>query len=217
MFARFRQTPSRLQVSLVEGRRIGGKVRHEHIASLGSIPIPAAAADRIAFWGVAGDRLERLANRIGSEKEKIISAIHARIPLFDGEDIRSVQRENAEADEKLWTTLHSGDAEIAEALKEQADQAGANAKISGEMVAAAKDRLDRLAKGEPVRGGLEKPRSRAAMLRAAGISESFMRHCQRVSSLGDVLFEEFVQAGIEGLLRGAKSAERKFLRKHRPE
>jgi hypothetical protein len=216
MFVRFRQTPSRLQVSLIEGRRVGGKVRHEHIASLGSILVPATVADRIAFWNRAIERMDRLANRIGDEKEKIVSAIHARIPLFDGEDIRSVQRENAEADEKLWTTLHSGDAEMAEALKKQADQAGAHAKISGEMVAAAKDRLDRLAKGELVRGGLQKPMSRAAMLRAAGISESFMRHCERVASLGDVLFEEFVQAGIEGMHRGSKSAERKFLRKYRP-
>jgi hypothetical protein len=188
-----------------------------YIASLGSVPIPAAAADRIAFWGLAGDRLERLANRIGNEKEKIVSAIHARIPLFDGEDIRSVQRENAEADEKLWTTVHSADAEMAEALKKQADQAGASAKISGEMVATAKDRIARIAQGEIVSGGLGKPMTRKALLKVAGISESFMRHCERVSSLGDILFEEFVQAGLDGMHRGEKSAERKFLRKYRPE
>ena len=188
-----------------------------YIASLGSVPIPAAAADRIAFWGLAGDRLERLANRIGNEKEKIVSAIHARIPLFDGEDIRSVQRENAEADEKLWTTVHSADAEMAEALKKQADQAGASAKISGGMVATAKDRIARIAQGEIVSGGLGKPMTRKALLKVAGISESFMRHCERVSSLGDILFEEFVQAGLDGMHRGEKSAERKFLRKYRPE
>jgi hypothetical protein len=34
MFVRYRQTQSRLQASLVETRRINGKVRHEHIASL---------------------------------------------------------------------------------------------------------------------------------------------------------------------------------------
>ena len=37
MFVRFRQTAYRLQVSLVETRRAEGKVKHEHVASLGSI------------------------------------------------------------------------------------------------------------------------------------------------------------------------------------
>jgi hypothetical protein len=40
VFARFRQTSTRLQVSLVETRRIDGKVLHEHIAGLGSIETP---------------------------------------------------------------------------------------------------------------------------------------------------------------------------------
>jgi hypothetical protein len=37
MFVRFRETGRRLQCSLIETRRVDGKVRHEHIASLGSI------------------------------------------------------------------------------------------------------------------------------------------------------------------------------------
>jgi hypothetical protein len=40
MFARFRQSRHRLQVSLVETRRNRGKVQHEHVASLGSIKVP---------------------------------------------------------------------------------------------------------------------------------------------------------------------------------
>jgi hypothetical protein len=211
---------SRLQVSLVEGRRVGGKVRHEHIASLGSVPIPAAAADRIAFWGLAGDRLERLANRIGNEKEKIVSAIHARIPLFDGEDIRSVQRENAEADEKLWTTLHSGDAEMAEALKEQADQAGARAKISGEMVAAAKDRIARIAKGEIVSGGLGKPmtlKGYKKILRDAGWTAADIRFSKEMnhSLRSEEEFEDFVRQSCEMMHRAEKSSRWKILRQIR--
>jgi hypothetical protein len=211
---------SRLQVSLVEGRRVGGKVRHEHIASLGSVPIPAAAADRIAFWGLAGDRLERLANRIGNEKEKIVSAIHARIPLFDGEDIRSVQRENAEADEKLWTTLHSGDAEMAEALKEQADKAGARAKISGEMVAAAKDRIARIAKGEIVSGGLGKPmtlKGYEKILRDAGWTAADIRFSKEMnhSLRSEEEFEDFVRQSCEMMHRAEKSSRWKILRQIR--
>jgi hypothetical protein len=41
MFVRFRQTAQRLQASLVETRRIDGKVRHEHIAGLGSVEMAA--------------------------------------------------------------------------------------------------------------------------------------------------------------------------------
>ena len=37
MFVHFRETPYGLAMSLVESRRENGKVRHEHVASLGSI------------------------------------------------------------------------------------------------------------------------------------------------------------------------------------
>ena len=140
------------------------------------------------------------------------------------DDMRAVQRENAEADEKLWSGLQGMNAEQAEGHKKIAaesasiaDAAEAQANAAAEKAAVAKDRIERLAKGEDVKGGLGKPMTRKALLKAAGVSESFMRHCERVGSLGDVLFEEFVQAGIEGMHRGSKSAERKFLRKHRPE
>ena len=59
MFVRCRQNNSRLQVSLVETSRIDGKVRHEHIASIGSVDVLPSVEDRLAFW----QRLhERLAN-----------------------------------------------------------------------------------------------------------------------------------------------------------
>jgi|SRR5262244_2412646 len=46
MFVRFRDAGRRLQVSLVETRRADGKVRHEHIASLGSIVMPTTVLSR---------------------------------------------------------------------------------------------------------------------------------------------------------------------------
>jgi hypothetical protein len=61
MFVRFRQTKTRLQASLIETRRIGGKVRHEHIASLGSVPTLPSVADRIVFWQRLHERLANLA------------------------------------------------------------------------------------------------------------------------------------------------------------
>jgi hypothetical protein len=59
MFVRFRSTPHvrplpldprRLQVSVVETRWSGGRVRHEHVASLGSVPREPSVPERIAFW-----------------------------------------------------------------------------------------------------------------------------------------------------------------------
>jgi len=51
MFVRFRakqrQLQCRLQCSLIETRRVGGKVRHEHIAQLGSVAAGPSVADRV--------------------------------------------------------------------------------------------------------------------------------------------------------------------------
>lgn len=102
MFPRFHQAPSRLQVSLRESRRIGGKPRCEHIASLGSIPKPMTTADRVAFWARLHQRLAKLSNRIGAEEQgKILGAIHARIPMVTIDELRTLQREKSVADEKF--------------------------------------------------------------------------------------------------------------------
>jgi hypothetical protein len=81
MFVRFRETPYGLQVSLVRTHREGGKVRHEHIAGLGAIVIPASAADRIDFWRRLHGRLSALSYRIGDEQGQILGAVHERIPM----------------------------------------------------------------------------------------------------------------------------------------
>ena len=92
MFVRFRQTAYGLQVSLIQTRREGGKVRHEHIAGLGEIIVPASTADRIDFWRSLHDRLSALSNRIGDEQGKILGAVHERIPMPTPYEQRDVQR-----------------------------------------------------------------------------------------------------------------------------
>jgi hypothetical protein len=82
MFTRFRQTRYRLQVSLIETRRVGGKVHHEHVASLGSVKTPPSVPERIAFWL---DRLGKLSNRIDAATQgKVLGAVHARIAISRG-------------------------------------------------------------------------------------------------------------------------------------
>ena len=50
-------------------RRIDGKVRHEIVASLGSVPASPSVADRIAFWRRVYETVVELANRIDAETQ----------------------------------------------------------------------------------------------------------------------------------------------------
>jgi hypothetical protein len=96
MFVRFRQSLRRLQLSLVETRREGGKVRHEHVASLGAIPTPLTVAGRVEFWQRLHQRLGRLSNRLDGEMQtKILGAVHARVPMPTVDEIHALNLEEA--------------------------------------------------------------------------------------------------------------------------
>jgi hypothetical protein len=56
-----------VQCSLIETRRVDGKVWLEHVARLCTIEIPPSIADRAAFWGELHQRRGKLSNRFGSE------------------------------------------------------------------------------------------------------------------------------------------------------
>jgi hypothetical protein len=108
MFVRFRVTRRRLQVSLVETRRDGGKVRHEHIAGLGSLPVQPSIADRIEFWAQLPQIFGRLANRLNADDQcKAFTVVHERIPMPTLDKRRTLQIENAEADERFWSGLEA--------------------------------------------------------------------------------------------------------------
>jgi hypothetical protein len=107
MFARFRQTPHRLQISLVETRRADGKVLQQHVAALGSVPTPPSINDRMAFWAALHERLARLSNRISTDDQhKVMAAIHARVPMVMPDEQRRLQRDNAANDLSLFSGLH---------------------------------------------------------------------------------------------------------------
>jgi len=76
----------RLEVSILETRREGGKVKQQHVASLGSILIDYTIEDRVYFWAACDERLARLANRIGPDMDRLRQAIAARIPLPTDDD-----------------------------------------------------------------------------------------------------------------------------------
>jgi hypothetical protein len=214
MFVRFRRSASRLQVSLAEGRRIDGQARQEHVAGLGSIECePMTIAGRVAFWLALRPRLDKLANRIGTDQVKILDAVHARIPMVTIDEQRTLQRENAEADARLWEGLHDMNAGQAEGHKEIAAKsariaadAEKGAAEAAAKAATAKDRLDRLAKGEDVSGGLRKPMTREDMekiLKNAGWTAADIRFTAELgeASLSEDEFKAFVREGFEATQR----------------
>jgi uncharacterized protein (DUF885 family) len=143
-------------VSLVETRRVDGKVRHEHIAGLGSIPRTPSVADRMSFWSHLHERLAKLSNRIDAAAQaKILGAIHARVAMVTADEQHGLKLENAQADERLWSSLR----EINEGTIADHKQliANAEATVARRRVAAldaetnamqARDRVERLKRGE---------------------------------------------------------------------
>jgi len=93
MFVHFRETPYGLAMSVVENRRENGKVRHEHVVSLGSIETPPSVAARIEFWRELHERLAELSNRLDAEtRGKVMGAVHARVPMVTPDEQRDAER-----------------------------------------------------------------------------------------------------------------------------
>src|SRR4051812_25505154 len=114
MFVRFRQTQTRLQVSLIETRRVNGKPRHEHLASLGAVALAPTVADRIGFWSRLHERLAKLSNRVDTAATgKTMAKVHAKVPMVTPDEQRALQLENAKQEAAQWSAI-SGivDAEV---------------------------------------------------------------------------------------------------------
>jgi hypothetical protein len=231
MFVRFRQSRRRLQCSLIETRRVDGKVRHEHIAGLGTIEIPPSIADRIAFWAALHERLNKLSNRIGTETHgKLIGQIHARIPIPTVDEQRQLQKENAEADERFWSTLHNMNDSTAGGHKDvitTAQRAVANNEAAAADAAAnverVKERLAKIERDEDVTGGLGKPVDYETALLNAGFTKRELRDMQHLAELFAELesrglvdeFQKMFHQLREANCRHAeREAERAVLRKH---
>jgi hypothetical protein len=189
MFVRFRETARRLQVSLTASRWNGGRVRHEHIAGLGSVPLSPSVADRIAFWTKLHQRLDALSNRVdAAQRGALLTAIHARIPMPTTDDHQAVQLEHARADARFWETFAEMQAERIEGNKGLLATAQ-RAIAEGEPLAAdaaakaqaAKDRLARAEKGEAV--AVPPPMTRKDFLRISGMTEAEAQHCERVAGI----------------------------------
>jgi len=209
MFVRFRQQGNRLQASLMQTRRVAGKMHTEHIASLGSVDADVSIRERLAFWSKLPARLAHLGNRVGSDEHgKIYGALHTRIPMVTADDQRALQLENAKASALVATALRN----IAEAqvggFRKLAATVEAAADRSAEVVTAAaeraKDAAERVAKieaGEDVPGGLGEPETReqlyAELIASGVVTRKGLRFNEKMAALSKE--PEFETAGKAAL------------------
>jgi hypothetical protein len=197
MYVRFRRQGNRLQASLVQGRRAAGKVHAEHIGALGSVDVEVSVRERVTFWAKVHGRLAALGNRVGAaEHPKIFDALHARIPMVTPDEQRAVQEESFKDDERFWDAMH--DLNAASVEEQKGLIASAETKLkgheraaadAGEKLETAKDRLQRLQRGESVPGGLGKRLDLPAIIKAAGITPSMLRRMRLFSSMTEAEFE----------------------------
>jgi hypothetical protein len=226
MFVHFRQQGRRLQASLMHTRRVAGKMHSEHIASLGSVDADVSVRERLAFWIAIEERLARLGNRVGpDDRDKIIAALCARIPFLTPDDLRGVQEENAKDDETAWGGIRDLNASgveqhkslIASAEKKIAEQT-ASAAEAAERAAVAKDRLERIKRGETVPSGLGKRLDFAKLMRKAGITPSLLKRAELLGSLTAEEFEGFLEkkhVGFEAMDKAMNREARQILRARR--
>lgn len=209
MFVRFRPSQHRLQLSLVETRRENGKVRHEHVASLGAIPSPLTVAGRVEYWQDLHRRLGRLSNRLDSETQaKILAAVHARVPMPTVDDIHALNLDEARQHEAAWRMRHVSTEAIVDENKlrlKTAERLVADGEplvaVAAEEVKAAEERRRRIESGEnvPLPG---KPPT----LKELGITPARARHARTMASLSEEQFERYLKFGY----RPADSARRDY-------
>jgi hypothetical protein len=222
MFVRFRQNNSHLQVSLVETSRIDGKVRHEHIASLGSVEWPPSVEARIAYWQRLHERLAKLSNRVDTTAQaKILGDIHIRIPMVTPDEQRALQLRNAEADERFWSSLHDMHADtveghqgLATSVEHKVVEGQAEMAKAAAYRDAAKARRERLERGEDVQGGLGKPMTWEEIVKILGWTASDLRHARATAQIGDRgAWDEYMEESHKARERAGRTVTYRLLRK----
>jgi len=201
MFVRFRFTPPyRVALSVVETRRIDGRVKHEHVASLSSIEWPPTVADRVAFWRRLHERLAKLGNRIDADAQaRILGTVHERIPMVTVEEMRALAIENDKAAEQFhegFRNLHAeriaGQKALIAKIERDIAADEAYAAMAGERASEAKGRRERLERGEDAPLNLRPPDVVKA-LKEGGLTASDIEHMERLTEPSERgVFEQFV-------------------------
>lgn len=215
MFVRFRETKSTLQVTLLAGRRIGARVRHEHIAALGSIKMPATIEGRDAFWRRLHETLGRLGNRLDAATQaKLLGDIHARVPLVTNDERSAHAIEQAEHERQVWDGMRGMLDERAAGTAAMAASATATSAADREAAAdaaaraaTAQERIERLRRGETV--AESKPIDVEQVLREAGWTRADEKHAMMAAELP----EGTIATIVEEVSKASRRAERATVRR----
>ena len=132
----------------------------------------------------------------------------------------AVQEENFKDDERFWDTMRDLNAASVEEHKSLIASAEAKLKghesaaaDAGEKLETAKNRLQRLQRGESVSGGLGKKLDIVAIMKAAGITPGDLRRMRLYGSLTKTEFESLLEP--TRMKRRLEAADRVFDREAR--
>jgi hypothetical protein len=224
MFVRFRRQGRRIQVSLIETRRVAGRVIGEHVGALGSVDADLSVRERLAFWAKLPQRLASLGNRVGADQHpKLYAALHACVPMITPEEQRAAQEEYftdevqiSEAMRDIAEGAVAGHKSIiADAEKAIAEHAPAAETFAADA-AAAKEKLAKLKRDESVSGGLGKKLDVVAEFKKAGWTQHEMRQAERLSRLTSEEFETLMEktpGAIKALEAAMDREARRIIRK----
>jgi hypothetical protein len=216
MFVRFRQTARRLQASLIVTRRSEGKVHHQHVASLGSVPHAPLPEDRITFWTTLHQRLDALSNRLNAaQRDDILTAVHARIPMPAMDEHQAVQLERAKDEAAVWqriADMAADDIDGHKHLLATTEQSIAERqKVSADFSRYAQEARDRLARVEKCEVVAGPPLlTRKEMLRISGMIEAEAQHCMRLAYVTD---QVGLQVVLDEQARHQKREDKAVVRK----
>ena len=217
MFVRFRQTKTTLQVTLLAMRRVSGRVRQEQVAASGAIKLPLTVSGREAFWRELHAVLARLENRVCADvRAEILASVQARIPTVTAEEALH-EIALAEREREVWDMVTELLAERATATAELASEASATSAAARASAGdaflrscAARERIERLRRGEAVPPGEELDVER--ILCAAGWTQADMDHAMTVVALPAEATEDLIAAGRKASTCAERARARGLLR-----
>lgn len=165
--------------------------------------------------GRRSQRLGRLANRLdAAAKAKVLGEVHARIPMTTIEEIRALQLENAETDERIWQGLAEmqtgqaeGNRQLATAAERKAAEAQTVAEQANTSAKAAKERIERLKRGEAVAGGLGKPINVERLMREARMTAADIKRARQTTLIAELGGEPAFQELLDEIDKRKRVAE----------
>jgi hypothetical protein len=149
--------------------------------------------------------------------------VHARVPMVTMEEMQALKLENAEADERFWSSMqdmNAGTVEDHKRLVANAERTIASGKSAAadaaDKAAIAKERVDQIKRGENVEGGLKPFTSEdyERILRDAGWTKRDIEDSIQVAQVSNVFgFEAMMEETHKARERSERNVVRKLYRR----